>query len=81
MAVRPFYISSSIDGRATLLEGGPAKRDGEMCTYHKQRSDGGIIDTFIVKCRTHYTTEGLKLTTTVIDAETNKVIAEKTTDY
>lgn len=81
MSVRPFYVSSSIDGRMTLLEGGPQKKDGDMVTYHKQRSEGGIIDTFTVRCRTHYTDEGLKLTTEVIDADTKEVIAKKTTNY
>lgn len=81
MAVRPFYVSSSIDGRMTMLEGGPAKRDGEMITYHRQRSDGGIVDTFIVKCKTTHGPNGLMLTTTVIDADTQRVIAEKTTEY
>lgn len=51
MAVRNFWIDADIDGRATMLAGGPrGKRDGMDVTIY-QREDGGIETAVRIFCR------------------------------
>lgn len=51
MAVRNFWIEADIDGRATMLAGGPrGKRDGMNVTIY-QRDDGGIKTAVRIFCR------------------------------
>lgn len=40
MSVRPFYISADIEGRKTMLTGGPQKSDGYMHVEITQRNRG-----------------------------------------
>lgn len=65
MAVRNFYVEADIDGRQTMLGGGPRnKEDGmKVCIY--QRVDGGISDPVKIVCRERY---GL-LTTEIFDPD------------
>lgn len=81
MAIRPFYIEADIDGRQALLTGGPSGKIGTMRTTILQRNKG--IAEPVVKITTHSETIDGKqmLTTKVWDAETQKVVFEKTTNY
>lgn len=63
MAVRNFWIDADIDGRKTMLSGGPSAKDGGMSISIKQRDDGGIVTAFKVYC---YEVDG-ELITEVID--------------
>lgn len=74
MAVRPFYIDTRIDGRATPLAGGPKSGIGEMRTEITQRSEGSIVTAFTIDCRRR----GDELTTTVFDSEGKKLADFKT---
>ena len=56
MAVRPFYINATIDGRKTDLAGGTRKKDGEMTTTVYQRDKGAITTPFKIR---QYSTEDL----------------------
>ena len=51
MAVRNFYVEADIDGRQTMLGGGPARKDGGMTVNLYQRVDGGISDPVKIVCR------------------------------
>lgn len=62
MAVRNFYIEADIDGRQTILSGGPARKDGGMRITITQRDDGAIRRAFTIACREY----GGELQTTVI---------------
>lgn len=62
MAVRNFWIEGSIDGRNTVLAGGPQSKEGGLEVIIKQREDGGITAPIEVICRA--AAEG-NLTTTV----------------
>lgn len=76
MAVRNFYVEADIDGRQTMLGGGPRnKQDGmTVCIY--QRVDGGISDPVKIVCRERngvltteiFTPEGLR----IYKCETNR---------
>ena len=50
MAVRNFWVDADIDGRKTMLSGGPASKEGGMGVVIKQRSNGGIVTAFKVNC-------------------------------
>ena len=50
MAVRNFYLLADIDGRATMLGGGPAAKIGGMDIDITQRRDGGIMIAFKIRC-------------------------------
>lgn len=51
MAVRNFWIDAGIDGRATVLSGGPrGKQDGMDVTIY-QREEGGIEIAVQIFCR------------------------------
>lgn len=51
MAVRNFYIEADIDGRQTMLGGGPRAKDGGMDVTIYQRDEGGIKRVLTVTCR------------------------------
>lgn len=74
MAMRNFYLTADIDGRKTLLTGGPAAKQGEMTVTIRQRDHGESVVAFRVYCEEH---DGV-LTTYVYHAD-NKV-AEFTTE-
>ena len=42
MAVRNFYVEADIEGRETMLGGGPRNEEGGMTTNIYQRDDGGM---------------------------------------
>lgn len=50
MAVRNFYIKGQIDGRSTLLAGGPANKLGGMGLTLFQRDEGSIAIAFEIEC-------------------------------
>ncbi len=50
MALRNFWVTASIDGRKTLLEGGPRSKDGGMTIRVYQRDDGGKTEAAVVRC-------------------------------
>ena len=50
MAVRNFWIEAYIDGRKTVLSGGPQSKDGGMRIVIKQRSNGGIKTAYKIEC-------------------------------
>jgi len=82
MAVRPFYIESSIDGRKTDLSGGPQNKEGGIYTTIYQRNEGSIAEAFKVKCYSNVRDDGtIILTTAVYDAETGECVARKETLY
>ena len=74
MAMRNFYLTADIDGRKTLLTGGPAAKDGEMYVTIRQRDAGNSVVAFIIRCMER----GGELTTFVFDNEGNKVADFKT---
>lgn len=80
MAVRPFYTESRIDGRQTLLSGGPRSKDGTMRTVIYQRDNGAITKAFSICCGRE-TVDGVeKLVTSVYDSN-GDLVAEHYTDY
>ena len=50
MAVRNFWIDADIDGRQTMLSGGPKSRDGGMRVNIYQRDEGGILHVISINC-------------------------------
>lgn len=51
MAVRNFYVEANIDGRQTILGGGPKSKTGEMSVRLYQRDDGAITDALLIECK------------------------------
>lgn len=51
MAVRNFYIESNIDGRETLLSGGPRNKQDGMTTKLYQRCCGEIVEALKIVCK------------------------------
>lgn len=50
MAVRNFWMEANIDGRSTVLSGGPKGRWGGMEINLYQRKDGAIAHIAVIKC-------------------------------
>ena len=50
MAVRNFWVDADIDGRATMLSGGPRAKDGGMTIKIRQRDNGGIFTATTALC-------------------------------
>lgn len=50
MAVRNFWVEANIDGRATVLSGGPQGRCGGMEINLYQRKNGAIAHIAVIKC-------------------------------
>lgn len=74
MAVRNFWIDADVDGRETMLSGGPRAKDGGMTIRVKQRSNGCIANSINVVCNEY---NGI-LTTTVYDKDGKVVYSCKT---
>jgi len=74
MAVRNFWIDADIDGRETMLSGGPRSKDGGMKIKIRQRDDGGITTAFTISCRER----NGELITEVFDKEGHFVSAKLT---
>lgn len=67
MALRNFWLTASIDGRKTLLEGGPVSKDGGMTIRVLQRDDGSKVETVVVRC---YERDGVLTTAVEHNGET-----------
>ena len=50
MAVRNFWIEADIDGRKTMLAGGPREKDGGLTVNLFQRSEGDIQKAVSIEC-------------------------------
>ena len=50
MAIRNFWIRSEIEGRKTLLAGGPRSRTGEMATDLFVKENGEIYQALRISC-------------------------------
>ena len=61
MATRNFWIDADIDGRATMLSGGPRNKSGGMEVRIYQRETGGIVTAAQIFC----TATGDKLVTEI----------------
>jgi hypothetical protein len=48
MTVRNFWIEASIDGKNTLLSGGPQNKNGGFYMNIKQRSNGDITKALVI---------------------------------
>lgn len=53
MATRNFWVCADIEGRQTLLEGGPKRRDGGLSLKLYQRDEGAIETALTISCREH----------------------------
>lgn len=69
MAMRNFYMEADIDGRKSMLTGGPAAKDGEMTVTIRQRDKGNSVVAFKIYC---IETDG-ELVTLVHDNKDNRV--------
>lgn len=69
MAMRNFYMEADIDGRSSMLTGGPAAKDGEMTVTIRQRDKGNSVVAFKIYC---IETDG-ELVTLVHDSKDNRV--------
>lgn len=49
--MRNFYLTADIDGRKTLLTGGPRAKGGEMSVEIRQRDNGMSVVAFTIRCR------------------------------
>lgn len=74
MAMRNFYIEADIEGRKTMLTGGPAAKDGGMTVDIRQREEGNSVLAFRIECREY----AGKLTTKVYDSTGHYVAEFKT---
>lgn len=50
MAVRNFWVDANIDGRQTMLSGGPRSRDGGMNVDIYIRDEGSIASGVKIRC-------------------------------
>ena len=48
--MRNFYLTADIDGRQTLLSGGPRAKDGGMTIELRQRDNGISVVSLYVRC-------------------------------
>ena len=54
MAVRNFYVTTTVDGREHAVSAGPAGEDGGFVTRVQYREDGGIApDALVVRGVAH----------------------------
>lgn len=51
MYVRNFWIEAEIDGRKTVLAGGPKSREGGLSLSLFQRSEGEVEEALEILCR------------------------------
>lgn len=68
--VRNFYIKGNIDGRRTVLSGGPSRKDGGMELLLTQRNEGSIEKCASIKCFA----DGEDLKTIIYDKEGNVLL-------
>lgn len=66
MAVRPFYIESDIEGRQTMLKGGPKSGSGDMNTTIYVRDEGCITTPIEVRQYHDLSGDEHKLVTDVV---------------
>lgn len=57
--IRNFWVEADVEGRETILSGGPRAKDGGMRITLYQRSDGQSVEILSIDCRA----EGGKLIT------------------
>lgn len=50
MAIINFWIDANIDGRETILSGGPRSKEGGMGVKIKQRNCGSITTALDIRC-------------------------------
>ena len=50
MAMRNFWIDADIDGRATMLSGGPRRKDGGMNIAIRMRDEGRSVVGCSIDC-------------------------------
>ena len=81
MAVRPFYVESIIDGRETILGGGPRRKTGESTTKIYQRDKGEITCPYTIDQTSHEDENGKLILTTKILTENGDVIDTHITEY
>ena len=74
MAVRNFYVEANIDGRETVLGGGPRNKTGEMSVRIYQRNEGAIDEALMIDCEER---DGV-LTTKVYDKDHNLLFTYET---
>ena len=67
MAVRNFYVEADIDGRQTMLGGGPRAESGGMDVTVYQRDEGAIKTAVQISCRKNW--KGQLVTTVEVDGE------------
>lgn len=51
MIIRNFWIDADIDGRQTMLSGGPRSKNGGMDITIYQRDEGSIETAVRIRCR------------------------------
>ncbi len=68
MAVRNFYVEADIDGRKTMLGGGPRAENGGMDVTIYQRNEGRIMTAIRISCRRN-SWDGALRTRVEIDGE------------
>jgi len=73
--VRNFWIDANIEGRQTMLSGGPRRKDGGMSVYISQRKDGEIITPIQITCYEHNGI--LKTTVTINGIDMPTVVTER----
>lgn len=80
MAVRPFYMTANIEGKATNLTGGPRSKDGRMNITVQQRNKGEIETAFTI-CS--YTGEafGKEYLVTTVKNSKGETVATHRTEY
>lgn len=81
MAVYPFYVEATAEGRRSPICGGTRKKDGDMTIEVKQRDKGAITTPYKIRqwSALDVETNILKLHTTVYYQ--GEVISDHVTDY
>lgn len=51
MALRNFWMTANVDGRANEITGGPRSRNGEMTIRLAQRQVGESLETVRIECQ------------------------------
>jgi hypothetical protein len=80
MAVRPFYMTADIEGRATELSGGPRSKNGYQNIKINQRNKGEIETAFTI-CSYSIDREGKHFLVTSVSGKDGIVIAKHETEY
>lgn len=80
MAVRPFYMTADIEGRATEITGGPRSKNGSMDIKIQQRNKGEIETAFTISsyCREE---EGKNYLITSVRNSEGMTVAVHKTEY